>query len=104
MSDFFICCVKCQRTFTDREVYEKHLQTHGQPKAATRSVPEKAGKPVKPERNILSDEEQDTKLARIRELNAKRKKLINMGIEAQTMKPEEVEARYAEEMEKAKGE
>lgn len=98
---FFICCVKCQRTFTDKEVYEKHMQSHGQPKIAARPAPEKQ---EKPERTILSDEDQDAKLARVRELNAKRKKLINMGIEAQTMKPAEVEARYAEEMNKAKGE
>lgn len=101
MSDFFICCVKCQRTFTDKEVYEKHLQTHGQPKASAKPAPAQT---VKPERTVLSEEDQDTKLARVRELNAKRKKLINMGIEAQTMKPEEVESRYAEEMKKSKGE
>ena len=98
---FFMCCVKCQRTFTDKEVYEEHLRNHGQ-KKTTPAVPQP--KEEKEVRTVRTEEDQDTKLAKARELNAKKKKLIAMGIEAQTMKPEEVEARYEEEMKKAKGE
>lgn len=105
MSKFFNCCVKCQRTFTDKTEYEKHMESHKKAireKLTPAEIPAVPKKSV-PEQSVLTDGEQEEKITAARELTTRKKQLIAMGIEAQTMKADEVNARYEAEMEKKKG-
>lgn len=101
---FFECCVKCKRTFTDAGEFAEHTRLH----KVERVKNENAVVDVNPKKleaadvpdTELGETEIDAEIAAVREVNAKRKELIHAGIDAQTMKPEEVESRYATEKEK----
>ncbi len=101
MSKFFNCCLKCQRTFTDENAYNAHVETHkGAPKKTVEkpgfTISQAAAEPV----GMFSEEQIDAAKEAVKETNRMKKKLIQLGIEAQTMTPEQVRSRYEEEMAK----
>lgn len=104
---FFDCCIRCRKTFTDQAAFVAHMQEHKANAAAKeKHSANEAEDGVKAEAAVVpdvnaSDDEIDTRLASVRGVNTKRKRLIAAGIEASTMSPKEVEARY--EAEKKKG-
>lgn len=103
MSAFFDVCVICKRTFSDEGKFIEHMKTHDH-SAVHRKPIEEVEERVRmeaktvPGATMIPDE--DARLAAVRKVNAKRKKLIAAGVEAATMTPEEVETRYAEEKKK----
>lgn len=103
MSSFFDVCVPCKRTFTSEAAFMEHMNAHS---ASRRKSAGKADASTQGEtmtaRNGTSGADEDSILAAAREVNKKRKKLIAAGIEAATMTPDEVEARFAEEKKKGR--
>ena len=106
MSGFFDYCVNCGIMFTDREKFLAHKLEHEERrKAASERRPiSEVEERIKAAAAVPgageSNEEIGRRLAAARLVNSKRKKLIAAGIEAATMNPQEVEARYAEEKQK----
>nr|DAH25012.1 MAG TPA: NINTH ZINC-FINGER DOMAIN OF THE-finger, beta-hairpin + alpha-helix, TRANSCRIPTION [Caudoviricetes sp.] len=106
MSGFFDYCVNCGIMFTDREKFLAHKLEHEERrKAASERRPiSEVEERIKAAAAVPgageSKEEIGRRLAAARLVNSKRKKLIAAGIEAATMNPQEVEARYAEEKQK----
>lgn len=97
---FFEVCNKCRMTFTDEKSFAAHTATHnGEKKAVDERAIDTYRK--KEAHAVPGDMNEDERLEKVRSVNEKRKKLINAGIEAATMKPEEVESRYSEEFGKA---
>ena len=96
---FFDVCVRCKQTFTDEAEFNRHMSEHAAPKLKKPidEVEEKIRIEAQSVPGMSTAQDEDATLAAVRKVNAKRKKLIAAGIEAQTMTPEEVEARYAEE-------
>lgn len=99
---FFDVCVRCKRTFTSEAEFNKHMSEHAAPKMRKPidEVEEKIRVEAESVPGAAAAQDEDAVLAAVRKTNTKRKKLIAAGIEAQTMTPEEVEARYAEEKKK----
>ena len=99
---YFNCCLKCQRTFTSEKEYDKHIENHRSGvKSKAVEKPEftiQANEPAVTEN--FSEENADAIKAANQETTRMRKKLIQMGIEAQTMSPAQVKYRYEEEMAK----
>lgn len=106
MSGFYDYCVNCGIMFTDREKFLAHKREHEERRKAAserRTISEVEAR-IKAAATVPgtgeSQEEIGRRLAASRAVNAKRRKLIAAGIEAATMSPPEVEARYAEEKQK----
>lgn len=102
--NFFECCVRCKRTFTDAGEFAEHTRLHKLERMKNETPAGEANPKKLEAANVpdteLGETEIDAEIAAVREVNAKRKELIHAGIDAQTMKPEEVESRYATEKEK----
>lgn len=93
---YFNFCNRCRMTFSKEADFVAHQQTHGvEKKAADERVVDK----LKKRSDLLppGDMDEDKRLAEVQEINTKKKKLINAGIEAATMSPKEVNARYEAE-------
>ena len=96
---FFECCVQCARTFTDRDAYEEHMKAHrgeAKKKAETEKKVQ-AEEYAKVPGEEFSQEKLDEQLNEVKEITKKRKAMIRWGVEAATMTPQEVEARYKSE-------
>lgn len=93
---FFEVCNKCRMTFTDEKSFFAHNASHNGEKRAVEEKPIEKMRKAK-ENQVPGDMNEDERLEKIRAISEKRKKLINAGIEAATMRPEEVEKRFAEE-------
>jgi len=103
MSTFFNVCVRCKRTFTNEAEFAEHMNGHAGKSNARKpidEVDEQVRMEAKTVPGISDIPDEDTTLAAVRKVSGKRKKLIAAGIEAATMTPEEVDARYAEEKKK----
>ena len=102
--NFFECCVRCKRTFTDAGEFAEHTRMHKLERMKNETPAGEANPKKLEAANVpdteLGETEIDAEIAAVREVNAKRKELIHAGIDAQTMKPEEDESRYATEKEK----
>lgn len=102
--NFFECCVRCKRTFTDAGEFAEHTRLHKLERMKNETPAGEANPKKLEAANVpdteLGETEIGAEIAAVREVNAKRKELIHAGIDAQTMKPEEVESRYATEKEK----
>ena len=102
--NFFECCVRCKRTFTDAGEFAEHTRLHKLERMKNETPAGEANPKKLEAANVpdteLGETEIDAEIAAVREVNAKRKELIHAGIDAQTMNPEEVESRYATEKEK----
>lgn len=92
---FFEVCNKCRMTFTDEKSFANHKALHTGERRAVDDKP--IEKLKKNPHQVPGDMNEDERLEKIRAVNEMRKKLINSGVEAATMKPEEVEKRFAEE-------
>ena len=101
---FFDVCVRCKRTFTSEADYNRHMAEHAAPKMKKPidEVEERIRAEAQDVPGASVTQDDDAVLAAVRKTNVKRKKLIAAGIEAQTMTPEEVESRYAEEKKNGK--
>lgn len=97
---FYEICVKCQRTFTDKNAYEAHKKVHSVSKTPAAKPIDAIKKQIEstPAKNAA---EESAKAAAVSEVNMMKKLLAAAGIEAQTMTAEQVKIRYTEE--KAKG-
>lgn len=93
---FFETCNRCKMTFTDEAQYLKHKNSHI---SEQKAVDEKPIENIRKQNAfaVPGDMNEDKRLKDVQEINEKRKKLIHAGIEAATMKPDEVNARYAAE-------
>lgn len=93
---FFNICNKCKKTFTSEAEYIKHTQSH---KAEKKAYEKKEIDLLKAEENIAPpvEKNEDKIIETNREVNNMKKKLIAAGIEAATMTPAQVRARYEEE-------
>lgn len=102
---FFECCVRCVRTFTDRAEYEEHMKAHRGEAQKKQEAEEKVRTEeyAKVPGEEFSQEKLDEQINAVKEITKKRKALIRWGIEAATMNPQEVEARYKSETVKRAG-
>lgn len=98
---YFNFCNRCRMTFSNEADYIAHQQSHG---PGTKAAEERVVDKLKKRSDLLppGDMDEDKRLAEVQEINTKKKKLINAGIEAATMSPKEVNARYAAEFGKEK--
>lgn len=98
---FFDVCVRCKKTFTDEAKFVAHMNSHTAPQM--RKPIDEVEEKVRIEAQSvpgMTEADEDATLAAVKKTNAKRKKLIAAGIEAQTMTQDEAEKRYAEEKKK----
>ena len=105
MSVFFDVCVRCRRTFTNEAEYQEHMRQHATSQFQTKKPIDEVEEQIKLEAQTVPGmsemPDEDSRLAAVKKVNTKRKKLIAAGIEAATMTGKEVEERY--EAEKKKG-